>query len=193
MAKTAEKKPSKVQLIELTTAGAAQLLGISRQRLEQMVDEGSVRRKAPNCYVLGELVPDVVARAQNDRRTSTEKHADNRVRQARAAQIELATAIKARDYIPLTDAQAAVDALCGIVRTEAAGIAPRCTREVSLRRTIEAEVNGSLSRIAERLRQVSSALQQGRDLADTIATDDTGPVGEEQSNVSVLGGSAGSA
>ncbi|WP_246175655.1 hypothetical protein [Bradyrhizobium paxllaeri] len=199
MAKSGKKDPNssdipaKLAGIELTTPEAAALCGISRQRLETFVKEGAVTRKAPNSYALGELVPQVMARLRADRRSSSQSQADNRVRQARAAQIELATAMKARELIPLTDAAAAIDAICGVVRTEAAGIAPRCTRDVGLRRTIETEVNDSLTRIARRQRQIGHALRQGRDLVDAVASNDSGPMGNAEPDLSGMGRPAGTA
>ena len=185
--------PAKLPEITLTTPEASALCGISRQRLETFVKEGSVRRHAPNTYLLGELVPQVMARLRADRRTSSQSQADNRVRSARAASIELSTAIKARELIPLADAAAAIDAICGVVRTEATGIAPRCSRDLGMRRTIETEVNDSLTRIAKRQRQIGRALREGRDLVDAIASDNAGSMGSGEPDLSGMGGPAGTA
>ena len=185
--------PAKLRDITLTTQEATALCGISRQRLETFVKEGAVTRKAPNAYALGELVPQVMERLRADRRTSSQSQADNRVRSARAASIELSTAIKARELIPLADAAAAIDAICGVVRTEATGIAPRCSRDLGLRRTIETEVNDSLTRIARRQRQIGRALREGRDLVDAIASDNAGSMGSGEPDLSGMGGPAGTA
>ena len=42
-----------------------------------------------------------------------------------------------------------IDEICGAFRTELSGLPARVTRDVTLRRTIEREINGMLGRIAD--------------------------------------------
>ena len=88
--------------------------------------------------------------------------AQERVAAARAAEIEQRTAVRNRELIPMEEAIEAMDELVGVVRSEAASVPARITREVPLRRKIEAEVDAMLNRIADALTLRSKAIETGK-------------------------------
>lgn len=49
----------------------------------------------------------------------------------------------------VTEFDTFVDELCGVFRTELSGLPARITRDLPMRRTIEREINGVLTRIAD--------------------------------------------
>jgi hypothetical protein len=54
----------------------------------------------------------------------------------------------------------------GVVRSEVVGLPARATRDRTLRRQLEAEVDGSLTRIAGKLAEIGQALRTGGELLE---------------------------
>lgn len=106
----------------------------------------------------------VLAKARETRDINALADARARGANARAAEIEMRVAERKRELIPIEDATAAMDLLAGKTKEEMTGLAARITRDMILRRKIEAEMNGALIRIAEGLRSSADLARKGGDL-----------------------------
>jgi uncharacterized coiled-coil protein SlyX len=152
---------------------AASLLMISTERVRQLMRAGYIKRgKRAGTVALVAAVQGYIGFLKDEEKRSTKTAADSRVRDARAKEIEIRVAERERTLIPFEDAVAALDVVVSKVRTEVIGIPARMTRDISLRRKIETEVDGSLSRIADALTEATDALASGRDV---LAAEQEGP------------------
>jgi hypothetical protein len=127
-----------------------------------------------------------------DRKTS-KSAADSRMRDAKAREIEVRTQQRLSRLVPLEIYEQMIDTLAGMVRSEFAGLAAACTRDLVLRRIIEREVNARLRRIAEQSLAQAIRLETMGGPADAIRSDGAGSMGSEQPDLSVDSGSAGAA
>lgn len=75
--------------------------------------------------------------------------ANNRLREARAVEIELRTAERLRKLCPIEDFATFIDLICGAFRSELGSLPARVTRDLPMRRVIEREINGVLTRVAD--------------------------------------------
>jgi hypothetical protein len=142
---------------------AARLLMISEERIRQLVRQGHVPRSDKRGYVqLVGAVQGYLRYLKDDERRSARSAADSRVRDARALEIELRIAERSRDLIPIEDALTAMAELAGMVRSELAGLPARLTRIIDERQRIETEIDGVLSRLAERAAQKAESLEADR-------------------------------
>lgn len=96
-------------------------------------------------------------------RRATLGSAETRVRDARARDLELRTAIRARDYILTSEALLALDTVVGVTRAQFDGAAAQISRDVNVQRKAEQVIDGCLSRVAEGLRKAGDALRAGGD------------------------------
>jgi len=71
--------------------------------------------------------------------------------------------------IGIADGVQMLDFLLGRVRIEAASFAPRITRDLTLRQTIEAQVHNMLVRLSNALAQAGRSLRSGRPLSEVAA------------------------
>lgn len=157
----AEKPPQDAGMI--TTEQAARLLMISAERVRQLCKGGYIPRPSKGLVPLVGAVQGYVKFLKEEDRRSSKSAADSRVRDARAAEIELRIAERKRDLIPRAEAEAVLDALAGMVRQAFDGLAARVTRDLGVRRQIETAVHENLSRIADALEAGQRALETGGD------------------------------
>jgi len=118
---------------------------------------------------------------RDEARRSTKTSAESKVKEVRAREIELRIAQRERDLIPIEEALAFASDLCGAVRTNIDSIPARVTRDLSVRRTIEKEVNDALKRISDRAAELGQAIRSGSDLVEAADDDDAGSMGGIQS------------
>lgn len=151
---------------------AARLLMVTAERVRQLIKLEYVPRGPKGKVLLVGAVQGYIRFLKDEDRRSSKSAADSRVRDARAQQIEMQIAEKRRELIPAEDATGALDVVVGACREEFTGLPARVTRDLELRRKIEAEVNGSFGRIAEVLAASAKFVAEGGELPNTGAADD---------------------
>jgi hypothetical protein len=119
--------------------------------------------------------------------------ADSRVRDARARDIEVRTQQRLGRLVPLEVYEEMIDNLCGVVRSEFAGLAAAVTRDLPLRRAIERDVNARLRRIAEHAMAEAIRLETYRPPDDALRNSGAGPLGGGEPDLSGNGSGAGTA
>lgn len=158
----------------ITTAQAARLLMLSDERVRQLTKSGYVPTLAQGRYNLVAVVQGYIRFLKDDARQSSRTAADNRVRDARAAEIERRMAREDRDLIMLDEAMAAYDFAVGLFLASISGLPARMTRNASERRRLEAICDGERQRLADRFAEGASALRSGEAAVDADDEDDTG-------------------
>lgn len=164
----------------------AQLLMLTRQRIEALVKEGWIKKQGVGKYSLVDAVQGYIRFLRDETRRHNVSAADSRVRDARAKDIEVRTMQRLGQLVPLEVYDEMLDRTAGLVRSEFAGLAAACTRDLVMRRIIEREVNARLRRIAESaLAELRLAAVGGTD--DAQRADGARHLGSEQSDVPANG------
>ena len=153
----------------INTKRAEQLLGVSRERISQLVKMGYIEKPGRDKYNIVNLVQGYINFLKDDERRGQKVKAQSRVSDARATEIELRTAERQRQLVQLEDATAAMDAVVGTVSSEMKGFPARFTREKKLKARLETSINESLDRIATSLTEASSALGAGGDVLEAVS------------------------
>jgi hypothetical protein len=143
----ATQKQEEETVIGLDTL--CRLLTLSRERIDQLVRQGFIERRGRNQYALVASVQGYIRFLREAGKNATKTAADTRVRDARAKDLEVKTLQRLGRLVPIDVYQETIDNLCGTIRSEFAGLAAASTRDLTMRRIIEREVNVRLKRIAE--------------------------------------------
>lgn len=171
---TAKKAPAKASERDdlITLEVAARLLMISAERVRQLSKSGYIDRPKPGRTTIVSAVQGYIRFLKDEERKNTKSDASNRVAEARAAEIELRTAERRRDMIPQEEAITAMDLVVGKVAETLSGLPARITRDLVLRRRIEAEIHAGQKEIADALAELHGFVEAGGDLPATDTADD---------------------
>ena len=153
-------------LITLDVAG--RLLMIGPERIRQLNKAGYIPIPKRGFTTIVGAVQGYIRFLKDEDRKATATGAAERARDARAREIEQKIAERDRRLIPVEDAEFAMDTLVGVVNREMDGMAARITRDMVLRRQIEAEVHGAKNRISSSLSDSKGAARTGRDSGDEV-------------------------
>lgn len=164
------KAPDRDDLITLDAAGS--LLMISVERVRQLSKSGYIDRPKPGRTTVVSAVQGYIRFLKDAERKNTKSGAATRVSEARAAEIELRTAERRRVLIPQEEAIAAMDLVVGKVAETLSGLPARITRDLVLRRRIEAEIHAGQKEIADALAELHGFVEAGGDLPATDTADD---------------------
>lgn len=157
----------------LNVSMAARLLMVSEERVRQLAKMGYVPKAARGKYPLVGLVQGYIKFLKDDERRSSKSATATRMQDAKTAEIEMRIAEKRRELIPVEDHHAAIDIVIGKVRAEFSGLPARFTRDLQLRRKLEAEVNDSFNRVADAVSASAEFVEKGGDLPAGAGGDDT--------------------
>jgi hypothetical protein len=161
----------------ISTANLCGLLMLSRQRLDQLVSDGVIFRHSPGQFKLVDTIQKYISWLRDDARTRTRSAADSRVRDARAKDIEVKTAQRLSQLVPLAAYDDMIEGFAGVVRSEFAGLAAASSRNLQDRKIIEREVNARLRRIAEYAMAQAIRLETVRGADPSIGANGAGSVG----------------
>jgi len=142
-----------------STASAAEIgkvLGITDRRVRQIATDAGISASAHGQWPVGPVMRAVVAAASRERENDAEREARARLMAARAREVELRTAERERELVPTEDAVNLVINFIGSMVSKINGLPARITRDVELRRKIEAtldefrmEMDGELKEVAK--------------------------------------------
>lgn len=157
------------ELITLEVAG--RLLMVGPERIRQLNKAGYIPiPKRGHTTIVG-AVQGYVRFLKEDARKHTKSQAASRAVDARASEIELRVAERRRELIPTEESMAAMELIVGEVNKQLTGLPARITRDVALRRKIEAEINASKGKISDKLAAAGQYISTGRDPTDPDASD----------------------
>lgn len=145
----------------ISVSEAASLLGLTPQRVRQLAQGGYVAMLSP-----GKLTPARAAQGyalflREVASKTTKTAADSRVRDARAAEIELRIAERLRELVPADETQTVIDHIVAAHLEAWAGLPAMITRDVRERARIEAIVKKAQGQIARRTTEASRVLREG--------------------------------
>jgi hypothetical protein len=163
--KTAQKAAPKEEVQTLGSDQTARLLDISGAFLRRLTQDGKIPKQAKGRYVLDEAVRAYIRFLRDENARTTKSAHQNRMHEAKAAEIEMRLAERRRELIPTEDVYAAIDIMIAKFRDELAGLPARFTRDMDLRRKLEAETHESQNRIAEALAATAKFIREGGELS----------------------------
>lgn len=155
--------------IPITVEEAGRMFGVSAERIRQLVKAGFIAKEGRNRLAIEAVGNGYRKYRDHLAAQETKTSSDTRVRDARAREIEMRNDERMRKLIPIEDATAALDYLVGHVREKMNSIPARVTRDIELRRKIEAEVNAAQAQIAKALRKSGDVARKGGELPDAGA------------------------
>ena len=124
------------------------MTGFSAQYLSVLQTQRIIKKSPkgdwPHPETICAIVMDLRARAKKG-----SAGARNKVARLKAAELQQRIDIRAGALVPIEDAEEMVEKWAGAIRSELGGVPARVTRDVTLRRTIEREINGALTRVME--------------------------------------------
>ena len=126
------------------TATLAACWGVSVGRISQLSNAGWFKQLAGKLrgkYNWIDACGGFVKFLRDEDRRSTKSGADSRIKDAKARDIETRTQQRLGRLVPLDVYEEMIDNMAGVVRSEFAGLAAACTRDLTMRRIIEREVN----------------------------------------------------
>lgn len=159
------------EVVEVPTRLMARVLGVTVQRLNQLVQSGVVVKLARGKF---DLVDTTNRYISNRISNPAEKRTDasmQRARDARADEIELRMAEKRRELIPAVEALEAADMIAGLYLNSIGGLPARLTRNPSERQRIEAICDTERQRLTDKFSNIGRALQAGKPLDQAGAED----------------------
>jgi hypothetical protein len=133
----------------VTATTLAVHLGLSQPRIAQLAAEGVIPRRPDGRFDLDVCRLAYLKWLRDPARRSARSEAASTLVAAKARDIEVRTQQRLGRLVPIEIYDEMIDTMAGMVRSEFAGLAAVCTRDVTLSRIIEREVNAKLRRIAE--------------------------------------------
>jgi hypothetical protein len=180
---------------ESDTQTLARAMGVSSQRISQLASEGWFKQieGKRGIYNWIEACGGYIKFLRAEDRATSKHSAESRIRDAKARDIEIRTQQRLARLVPLDAYEEMIDNFAGVVRSEFAGLAAASTRDLTMRRIIEREVNARLRRIAEHAMASAIRLEAARGADDAVRADRAGPLGSSKPDVSTNSGGAGAA
>ena len=161
---------------------AAQLIKVSRQRLDVLVKEGWIKRLGPGRYRLIDVVHGYIDFLRDERSRANKSAADSRVRDAKLIEQNLKNAERMGLVVPREDFEEFVDAVAAFFLTELGSLPSRHhQRDLQERRRLERDCHGVLERASKHFKQLAVGLPATRTIMGAIPGADAGSVGRAQS------------
>jgi hypothetical protein len=131
----AERAPVLVSGVKL-----AAHFGVVRQHIDQLAQQGVIERRADGLFDqdVSRLKYLTHLRAEHKRSPRTQADAEHAL--AKAALLRIRIEEKKRTLVRRTDVDALIDEMAGTVLTHLSGMAARCSRDMVVRRNIDAVV-----------------------------------------------------
>lgn len=167
-----EQATAKAEAGTIGTAQTAKLLDITDEWLRRLTAQGYIPKAKRGRYNLVDAVQGYIRFLRDEGKRTSKTAQLTRMQDAKAEEIMLRVAEKRRELIPVEDAQAAIDIFIAAIRDEMAGLPARFTRDLDLRRKLEAETNASLNRIAKAFAASGKYFSEGGELPTGAGADD---------------------
>lgn len=156
----------------VSTAFLADLFAISKQAIARLAGAGVFPKLSRGRFPLGETVRgylDFKVAGEAARRGTG---SSDRVRDARATQIEMRIAREDRELVTMEEATATLDEIAGAFITLVSGLPHRITRDPRERQRIEAIIDAERLRLSDTFAKTAKKLKAGQALVDADDEED---------------------
>ena len=156
------KAKSEVRLsaIILSTVQAGELLGVSDEWVRRLVKEGYIDKRSRNSVALKSAVEGYIKFLKDDARRSSKSAVAGRLQEAKAKQTEVRTAKEIGELVPFEESNALLQQVVGTMMAGLNGLPAQVTRDLDVRREIEAAIDGIRLQVAKSIEEL------GPDYAD---------------------------
>lgn len=155
------------------TSFLADVLGLTKQGVSRLNREGVLPKSGHGEYELAASVQKYLSYREN---LAVAKHiptkTEDRVKLARAVEIERRIARAERDLIEIPEAIETLDRIIGDVLHMVGGLPARLTRDPRERQRIESIIDGERKRLSDNFSQRMEALRTGVETDETDAEED---------------------
>lgn len=174
----------KLGAIDLSMESAGELLGISAERVRQLIKDGLVQKRGRNSVPLRSAVQGYIRFLKDDGKKTTKSAAASRLQDARAHQVEVRTAKEVRELVPAEEADAVLQTIIGMLMAALNGLPAQLTRDLDERVKIEAAIDGIRREVASAVAQFGADYSEISELDPADAEGAPGSVGENEQKVS---------
>jgi len=141
-------------------AEICRVTGYTARRIQQFAAEGAVPRVANGKYPLSGSIQGIIRALKSGRTVTVEAR---RILEAKARALELRNAETENRLVEMDMVADTVSEICGVFRSELAGLAAASTRDLAIRQQIETNLNGALDRCRSRFEAGCDDMRAGRD------------------------------
>ena len=145
-------KPDKVHMVadDVVTANSlATHLGCTRQNIARLTAEAIIEQRSDGHFDQTASRLKYIRHLRSDNRRSPRTQADADHVKVKTEMLQLRLMEKQRMLVRREDANALLDEICGVVLTHLSGMAARCSRDMNVRRNIDAVVRQVRSELAQ--------------------------------------------
>jgi hypothetical protein len=129
--------------------GLATHLGCSRQNIARLTAEAVIEQRSDGCYDQTASRLKYIKHLRSEHRRSPRTQADADHIKVKTEMLQLRLLEKQRKLVCREDANALMDQMCGVVLTHLSGMAARCSRDMVVRRNIDAVVHQVRTELAQ--------------------------------------------
>ena len=141
----------------VTANGLATHLGMSRQNVARLTAEAVIEQRSDGGYDLTASRLKYIKHLRSEHRRSPRTQADADHVKAKTEMLQLRLMEKRRKLVLREDANALIDEMAGTVLTHLSGMAARCSRDLMVRRNIDAVVTQIRREISEACSKIADA------------------------------------
>jgi hypothetical protein len=164
---------------EVTARDLAAFIGITQIRVQQLAKDDRIPRLARGKYPFAAAVKAYYG-LKIDHAAQHQSSSADLLREKRAREIEIKTAQRERDLIPMSEALACADDVTGAFLHSISGLPARMTRNPRERQRLEAICDEERLRLFDRFAKSREVLRSGTASSEAVPEDDAGPVGAEE-------------
>ena len=132
----------------VSASSLASHLGMTRQAVQWLTSEAIIERRSDGNYNQSASRLKYIKHLRSSTRTARSL-ADSQHTAAKAQMLQIKIMQQQRKLVLREDCNALIDEICGIVLTHLSGMAARCSRDVVIRRTIDAVVHQVRTEMAQ--------------------------------------------
>lgn len=145
----------------LNEAQVAAAVGVTRTWIRTLTEQGVLKKERDGFYRLESVWRAMLDWARDQNRRGSRGDSDSALRDVKRRKLEMDIAVREGELIETADAIDMVDYSLGQLRGDLAGVPARVTRDIALRRSIEAEIDSALERACGRLQEAADASKRG--------------------------------
>ena len=173
-------KRDKVRMVadDVVTANSlATHLGCTRQNIARLVSEAIIEQRSDGCFDQSATRLRYIKHLREHHRHTPRSEADTAHIAVKTQMLQIKLMEKQRELVKREDVNELLDSICGLVLTHLSGLGARCSRDLTVRRTVDAVVYQVRRELAQACEKMADAAgepplaDQQRQAQETAAAD----------------------
>ena len=168
MSKTAETTAGTMSAQE-----AAKLLMLeSTRRIQQLAQDGYIQKAGYDRYFTVSVVQGYIRFLKEDKQAKSTSTAQAKLYDQKTRDYAIRNAKNDHTLVELSETEAVIDEIASALKLGMEGVPARVTRDLPMRKKIEAAIDDVFSGVAARISETLAALRSSGEALDADATDD---------------------